>query len=661
MADEQNQSMLADALIKSDAISREDLAAAKAREKQTGIPWYRTLLQMGTLSYETLDQTLRYEFHSQSKRTEDESLGRMLVNIKAITEQQLQDALKEQNRTGKLLGKILLGRGVVTSRAIALALGKQHALEFTELADAPSKRIALDAVPESLALKHRMLPVDMEGDRIIVLITDPQQRSALGDLAVILGKRIHPVLTWCDDMKTEIRARYSGARAIDGKTPAKQQAPPPVQEPSAKKSKKESPAAKGKQPKQAAKQEETKSVATVDESKDVTRRFDEIAKQAEGAPVIKLVSTIIEGAINSGATDIHMDPQEPEMRVRYRIDGILHDVMSIGPDIEPAVISRIKIMSDLDITETRRPQDGHISIETKDREFDVRVATLPTFLGERVVLRMLDQSSVLSGIKDLGLDPEDENILLRTINQPYGMILVTGPTGSGKTTTLYAALNQKNALTESIVTLEDPVEYQMSGINQVQIDTDIEMTFAATLRAALRQDIDVLLVGEIRDSDTARIAIRAAMTGHLVFSTLHTNDAPEAISTLRNMQVPSYLIASALTCVVAQRLVRKICPNCREPFTPTKALLKSLRLPETTKRLYRGKGCNSCYHTGNKGRTGIFEIVEVSDAIRKMIAEDMPTEQIVKAAKLKTMADRCRLKVKDGVVAPEEFLRVIRT
>jgi type II secretory ATPase GspE/PulE/Tfp pilus assembly ATPase PilB-like protein len=241
------------------------------------------------------------------------------------------------------------------------------------------------------------------------------------------------------------------------------------------------------------------------------------------------------------------------------------------------------------------------------------------------------------------------------------MILVTGPTGSGKTTTLYAALNQKNVLTESIVTLEDPVEYQLSGINQVQIDPDIDLSFANTLRAAMRQDIDVLLVGEIRDAETARIAIRAAMTGHLVFSTLHTNDAPEAISTLRNMDVPSYLLASSLTAVVAQRLVRKICPKCRTAFTPEKAMLKSLNLPESTKKLYRGQGCNFCYHTGTKGRTGIFELLEVTPQIRQMIAANEPTDKIARAAKLKTMAERCRNKVKEGIIPPEEFLRVIRT
>ena len=390
-------------------------------------------------------------------------------------------------------------------------------------------------------------------------------------------------------------------------------------------------------------------------------RFKEIAQQASGMPVIKLVQTIIEGAVNSGATDIHIDPQDPESRVRYRIDGILHDVMSISPDIEPAVISRIKILADMDITETRRPQDGHVGMEVGENEYDIRVATLPTFLGERVVLRLLDQSSVLAGMKDLGLEKEDETKLAKLIEQPYGMILVTGPTGSGKTTTLYAALNQKNVMEDSIVTIEDPVEYQLSGINQVQVDPDIEVTFANVLRASLRQDIDVLLVGEIRDPETARIATRASMTGHLVFSTMHTNDAPEAIGTLRNMNVPSYLIASALTAVVAQRLVRMICPECKKSFTPTKTMLQSVGLPQTTKKLYRGEGCEHCYQTGNKGRTAIFEVMEITPEIRKLIAAEESAEKIAKAIKLKTMADRCRLKLKNGVVAPEEFLRVIRT
>jgi type IV pilus assembly protein PilB len=656
MAEEQKQAKLGDALVKDEIITREDLAEAQARERATGVPWYRSLLQIGKISFDTLDQTLRHEFHPKSVREEDQSLGHTLVKIKAITEKQLNEALDEQKRTGRLLGRVLRDRGVITGRAIAIALSRQYGLEFADLKETPSSRAALDAVPESIARKYQMVPVSLEGDKLTVLIINPQVKDSLSDLGVILGKRVSPVLTDSEDIKAEIQARYGSGAKKKASAPEKKLST--VKDASQSSPKEVVKETKGKkEPKQ---KEESKIVATAETTPD-KRRFDEIARMAEGAPVIKLVSTIIEGAVNSGATDIHLDPQEPEMRVRYRIDGVLHDVMSIAPEIENAVVSRIKIMSDLDITEIRRPQDGHISIESKDRDFDLRVATLPTYLGERVVLRLLDQSSVLAGIKDLGLEPDDEETLTRVIQQPYGMILVTGPTGSGKTTTLYAALNQKNVLTESIVTLEDPVEYQMSGINQVQIDTDIEVTFANTLRAALRQDIDVLLVGEIRDSETARIAIRAAMTGHLVFSTLHTNDAPEAITTLRNMQIQSYLIASALTCVVAQRLVRKICPDCRTAFTPTKPLLKSLRLPENTKKLYRGKGCDNCYHTGNKGRSGIFEIIEISPEIRRMIAADDPTEKIVKTAKLKTMADRCRLKVKQGIVAPEEFLRVIRT
>lgn len=657
MAEEQRRAGLGDDLVKDDVITREELDSARKREQTSGVPFYRSLLQLGKI---TFDQ-LRYEYHPRAVKHEQETLGRTLVQLHAITEEQLKDALEEQGRTGRLLGKILLDRGLVTNRTISVALAKQHGLEFSELEETQSDQAALDAVPESFAVKYQVLPVHIEGDRITCLIAKPQVREDLGNLGVILGKRFHPVLTNSDDFKSEIRARYKGVKrggllSMHRKEPAGDHVahvePKPAQE-------KKAVPQKTKARKPEPKEVET-IVSTAAQTKD-KRRFDEIAKEAEGAPVIKLVSTIIEGAINSGATDIHMDPQEPEMRVRYRIDGILHDVMSISPDIESAVISRIKIMADLDITEVRRPQDGHIRIESKDREFDVRVATLPTYLGERVVLRLLDQTSVLAGIKDLGLEPEDEATMRRVIGQPYGMILVTGPTGSGKTTTLYAALNQKNVLTDSIVTLEDPVEYQMSGINQVQIDTDIDVTFANTLRAALRQDIDVLLVGEIRDSETARIAIRAAMTGHLVFSTLHTNDAPEAISTLRNMQVPSYLIATALTAVVAQRLVRKICPECKEGFTPTKPLLKSLHLPETTKKLYRGKGCDNCYHTGYKGRTGIFEIMEITQELRRLISEDESVEKISKAAKLKTMAEKCRHKVKQGIVAPEEFLRVIRT
>jgi len=335
--------------------------------------------------------------------------------------------------------------------------------------------------------------------------------------------------------------------------------------------------------------------------------------------------------------------------------------MSIPHSIHGAAVSRVKILADMDITETRHPQDGHFRTGIGGRDLDVRVATLPTCLGERLVLRLLDQASVLSGIRDLGLEKDDEKRMLRLVEQPYGMVLVTGPTGSGKTTTLYAALNQKNVMTESIVTLEDPVEYQLSGINQVQVDPDIGLTFANALRASMRQDIDVLLVGEIRDQETAQIAVRAAMTGHLVFSTLHTNDAVEAISTLRNMGVSSLLVAAALVGVVGQRLVRKICPDCKTAFKPSTALTASIGLSARTKLLYRGIGCQTCHFTGALGRTGIFEILEMTPEIRVLISKDASLSQIMEAAKYKTMADRCRQKVRAGITTPEEHLRVIRS
>jgi type IV pilus assembly protein PilB len=667
MADDRERIDLGEELVRQDLITREELATAQERERVTGTPWYRQLIQMKKVNFGVLEDVLRYEFHPKSVREEHQSLGETLVGMHAISNDQLKEALVEQERSGRLLGNILLDRGWVTRQIITRALSRQHNMEYAELDETPSEQEALDAVAESMARKNLMVPVKIEGDRLTVLITSPQSQHTLRDVGVLLGMRIQPILTTTDDIRSEITARYRGHNVLrggrtmkkvveifKGKETAKQRATAAVRQ--AEVSPDETKAQR--------KRKETQTVTEKEEAMGTAGaeapRFDEIARQASGMPVVRLVTTIIEGAVNSAATDIHLDPQDPEMRVRYRIDGTLHDVMSIPPEIETAVISRLKIMADMDITETRRPQDGHISMEIGDGEYDVRVATLPTFLGERVVLRLLDQSAVLAGIKDLGLEPDDEKRVTRAVTQPYGMILVTGPTGSGKTTTLYAALNQKNVMTESIVTLEDPVEYQLSGINQVQIDPDINMTFATTLRAALRQDIDVILVGEIRDPETAQIGVRAAMTGHLMFSTLHTNDAPEAISTLRNMGVPSFLLASALTAVIGQRLVRKICEDCKVHYKPTKELLQTVGLPTNTAKLYRGKGCPLCYHTGTRGRTGIFEVLEVTTEIRRLIAAGASAEEIGKEAKMKTLADRCRVKVKRGECTAEEYLRVTR-
>ncbi len=638
-----------------------------ANEEVQPAPTSREDLYRPSSLFEVLKTALQWEYNPRSRRRQHERIGEMLVSMGAVKQWQLDDAIDEQRRSGQLLGKILLDRDYVDAQTVSIALSKVTGLEYAPLNKTISEPEALDAVSESIAVKYRLLPVSLENDRLTVLLEAPQDRNSLDDVAVLLGMRLHPMLTTTDNIRREIKARYHSAK-VKKKRPqsvimtADERAkiaatmeslqsgikPAPKKAPEEAAPKKTGTKAKGE-----AKAKPATGAGTIS-------RFKQTHLAATGMPVVQLVSTIIEDAINAGATDIHLDPQEPEMRIRYRVDGVLHDVLSIPENLEPAVVSRVKIMADMDITETRLPQDGHISVVMGDKECDIRIATMPTFLGERVVLRLLDQSAILSGLEGLGLEAKDEERLRKIIKEPYGMILVTGPTGSGKTTTLYAALNQKDVTTESIVTLEDPVEYQMSGINQVQIDTDIDLTFARTLRASLRQDIDVLLVGEIRDIETARIAVRAAMTGHLVFSTLHTNDAPEAITTLRNMGVPSYLLGSALTAVIGQRLVRKMCTSCKTQFKPSKALLKSIGLPETTRSLYRGKGCEKCYHTGSRGRTGIFEILTMTPTIRRMITDEEPTEKIIKEAKLQTLAESCRIKVKKGIIAPEEFLRVIR-
>jgi len=643
-------------LVRQELITRDELLKAKKAEATSGTPWYKQLIQSRKVSFGAVEDMLRFEFHSKATKTAQATMGDTLLGMGAITQAQLDEVVKLQKKKGRLLGQLLLETGYATREDIAQAFSRQHDLPYVALNKAKSDRHALETIPESIARKNEIIPLAIDEHQIDVLIVSPHALERLDAAAILLGKRIKARITACEDIKAEIARRYAVLKE-DGAAGPLASARPALKHVDLAKTVEVSDFVAETPPM------ESKNVEK-QEAQGAERdpaRFENIARAASGSSIIQMVSTIIEGAVNSGATDVHLDPQEPEMRVRYRIDGVLHDIMSIPEELEAAVISRIKIIADLDITETRHPQDGHISLEVGEREFDVRVATLPTFLGERVVLRLLDQSSVLSGIRDLGLEADDEQTFLRVIEQPYGMILVTGPTGSGKTTTLYAALNQKNVMTDSIVTLEDPVEYQLSGINQVQIDTDIDRTFANTLRAALRQDIDVLLVGEIRDSETARIAVRAAMTGHLVFSTLHTNDAPEAVSTLRNMDVPAYLISSALTAIIGQRLVRTICEECRTPFKPPTTLLKSLGLPATTKKLYRGKGCDACYHTGNHGRTGIFEILEINEQVRKLIENEASPDELTKAVKLKTMAMRCRQKVTDGIVNPEEFLRVIRT
>jgi type II secretory ATPase GspE/PulE/Tfp pilus assembly ATPase PilB-like protein len=379
---------------------------------------------------------------------------------------------------------------------------------------------------------------------------------------------------------------------------------------------------------------------------------------------VQLVNTILESAVRARATDIHIEPQRPRMRVRYRIDGMLFDVMTVPPVLEMSIISRLKILADMDITERRLPQDGHITATVADQEYNMRVATIPTTYGEKLVLRLLNKSTVLTGLKQLGLEPEDERRLRSLIAKPQGMILVTGPIGSGKTTTLYAALNEVNILTNNIVTIEDPVEYRLAGINQVEVDPKAGVTFASGLRSILRQDADILMVGEIRDPETATVAVRAALTGQQLFSTLHTVDAPSAITTLENLGIQPYLIASALSGVVAQRLVRRVCTACRRWYTPSPAVLRQVGLSAGQQecRFAYGVGCEECYHTGYLGRTGLFEILLTSDTIRHLIIEQAGERSLQAAAireGMSTLAQSGIKKILQGITTPQEVMREV--
>ncbi len=625
---------LGDLLVKEELITREALEEAREEEKERGIPWLKTLLYQEVVIPKQITDLLKSR---KPKKVKGENLGKVLREMKVITQTQLNNALADQKRTGRYLGRILLDKGVIKAKDYTMALCRLHGLPFADLTKQKPQKAAVELLPENVARRNRMIPFRIEDDALHVALGDPTSVGSLDMVRSFLkGMELVPHLAVEEDLDKAIEKFYDGEPKEKGR---------------------------GRKKTTTKKKETAKSAtrASVKEQMDTqaasdARRFEDLSRAADNVPVVKLVATIIEGAINARATDIHMDPHEPEMRVRYRIDGVLHDVMTIPRHVESAVISRLKILSDMDITETRHPQDGHISFVVEGESFDLRVASLPTHIGERIVCRLLDPTSVMTGMNELGMAKDDLAIFDKVLNAPYGMILLVGPTGSGKTTTLYAALNQLNILTDSIVTLEDPVEYRLSGINQVQIDNSIGVTFATTLRAVLRQDPDVILVGEIRDVDTASIAVRAAMTGHLLFSTLHSNNAPEAITTLRNMGIPSFLVSASLLGVISQRLVRVICSECKESYKPTKAILKSVGLPESTQRLYRGTGCDSCYHTGYRGRAGVFEILSIDEKIRKMIEEGAPIDKISSAAKMRPLVFDIRRKVKEGVTTVEEYV-----
>jgi type IV pilus assembly protein PilB len=554
-------------------------------------------------------------------------LGKMLVKAGKISEEQLHKALEMQKGgTGKL-GETLVKMGAVPDEnAISEFIGRQLNIGAVRLTDIELNRDTVKLIPQDIARKFNVIAVSKVAKTLIVAISDPNNIYVLDAIKFITGCNIQPVISPENTISSAIESYYddsSGLKEI----------------------------IKGM----------SSDLELVEDEEDTPSEQD-LQSQVQDKPLVKLVDGIIADAIRKGASDIHFESYEKRVRVRYRIDGVLQEMAPIPFKYRAAILSRMKIMADLDISERRLPQDGRIKVKMGDRTIDLRVSVLPTIFGEKIVMRLLDPKSLMIDLTKLGFPELAMENFTKTINLPYGMILVTGPTGSGKTTTLYSALKTLNTTEVNIITAEDPVEFNFDGINQVLVKSDIGLTFAASLRSFLRQDPDIIMVGEIRDGDTADIAIKAALTGHLVFSTLHTNDAPSTINRLIDMGVPSFLVAASTKLIMAQRMVRKICNYCKQEVQVTPQVLEVLQFPPDEAkglRLFEGKGCNQCNNTGYSGRTGLFEVMLISPAIEKMIVNNASTAEIrAQAIKegMMTLRQAGFDKLRNGISTLEEIV-----
>jgi type IV pilus assembly protein PilB len=556
-------------------------------------------------------------------------LGDMLVKATLITREQLNQALQQQQTAGGRIGTNLVKLGFISEDDITSFLSRQYGVPSINLSHFEIDGSVIKLIPSEIAQKHQVIPINRTGNILTVAMADPSNIFAIDDVKFMTGFKIEPVVAAETSIKNAINKYYDSAGMVED----------------------------------IMKTFDDKDVEALKDDEDGVNAA-ELGKAAEDAPVVKLVNLILTDAIKKSASDIHIEPYEKSFRVRYRIDGVLYDVMQPPLRLRAAITSRVKIMAQLDIAERRLPQDGRIKIKMGGREMDYRVSTLPTLFGEKVVLRLLDKGNLQLDMTKLGFGPEalvdfESGLLL-----PYGMVLVTGPTGSGKTTTLYSALNRLNTIDTNIMTAEDPVEFNLAGINQVQTKAEIGLTFAAALRSFLRQDPDVIMVGEIRDYETAEIGVKAALTGHLVLSTLHTNDAPSTISRLLNMGVEPFLVSASTNVIVAQRLARRICQSCKEILpVPGPALVNVGFSPEEAKTLKpcKGKGCMACSETGYKGRVALYEVMLIKDNIKEAIlqgASAMELRELGRKNGMQTLREAGLQKIREGMTTVEEILRV---
>lgn len=558
------------------------------------------------------------------------TLGEILKARGFVTHEQIEAALKYQNKEGSKIGQALIRLGFVKPRDVLEALAEQLGLRTVDLGEMDISPSVIELVPQSVARRHSLIPISASEGKVVVAVSEPLDLESGDNLRFVLNADVECVLAE-EEAVSEALAKYYGSEV-------------PVETAVAE-----------------AYQDFTDGDIQVVEEEEA---LEEGAMGADEGPVVRLVQKIIEEAIRSRASDIHIEPMEDKLRIRYRIDGICQEIESPPRRLQEAIIARVKIMAGMKIDEKRRPQDGSISMRFEGRDIDFRVSALPAWHGESVVLRILDKITVLRGVETLGFHEDDYARFQKIIRQPSGILLVTGPTGSGKTTTLYAALNELNRPDVKILSAEDPVEYNISGINQVEVLEEVGRTFANILRAMMRQAPDVILVGEIRDSEAAEVAIHAALTGHLVFSTLHTNDAPSALPRLIDLGVKPFLVASAIQAVVAQRLVRKVCENCKEPTEVTDQELYAVGLKREDVEgvtFYQGRGCDKCLKTGFYGRIGIFELMEMNAELREMAFQKASYDAILRQARtsgmLTLLEDGVR-KAMAGMTTLEEVIRV---
>jgi type IV pilus assembly protein PilB len=551
-------------------------------------------------------------------------LGSILLQRGLVTQQQLESAIAEQARTGQALGRVLIAHQLITDLDLVKALADQAGLEFVDLADQTVDPTAASMISDALARRYQALPIGWQDGTLIVAIADPANVLAVDDIRSVVGTDVRLVVS----PRESIEAAINRVHRLDAEV------------------------------------NDVTSMAVV--NADDEEELADLREVTEDAPIVKLANLIIRQGVQDRASDIHIEPTEFDVRIRYRIDGVLHEVMRPPKKVQSGLVSRLKIMADLNIAEKRIPQDGRVSANIAGKQVDLRVATLPTVYGEKVVMRVLDKGTSLLDLADLGFLPNTLTRYETMFHKPYGTILVTGPTGSGKSTTLYATLNQLNDPTKNIITVEDPVEYRLPGINQVQINNKAGLTFAAALRTILRADPDIVLVGEIRDRETATIAMEAALTGHLVLSTLHTNDAASTPTRLIEMGLEPYLVSSSVDCIVAQRLIRRLCERCKVAYFPTSGDLDVLgidtELEEPPEELYQAVGCQACSKTGYAGRFALHEVMLVSEEIKGMVADRAHTEDIKKvsiAQGMYTLRRSGLAHVRQGNTSVEEMLRVV--